>query len=118
MMSVIINNKKYNAEYLNTPEEIQKGMMGRDSLNGCMVFNMGQIGHHSFWMKNCLINLDIVFVHKDKITKIYGDCPPSGKNELNPKRYTGIGDRVIEFPAGVSNNFKEGDKVNFLISNQ
>lgn len=117
-MSVIINNKKYNTEYLNTPEEIQRGMMGRDTLNGCMVFNMGQVGHHSFWMKNCLINLDIVFVHKNKITKIHKDCPPAGKNELNPKRYTGIGDYVIEFPSGVSNNFKEGDKVTFLIGNQ
>jgi uncharacterized protein len=113
-MPVIINNKKFSSENLNTPEEIQKGMMGRSSLNGCMVFNLGQVGHHSFWMKNCLINLDIIFVNKDRITKIHRNCPPVGKNELNPKRYTGIGDRVIEFPSGVTNDFKEGDKVTFL----
>jgi uncharacterized membrane protein (UPF0127 family) len=114
-MSVIINNKKYDAEYLNTPEEIQRGMMGRDTLEGCMVFNMGNTGHHSFWMKNCLIPLDIIFVNKNRITKIHKNCQPSGRNELNPKRYTGIGDHVIEFPAGVSDSFKEGDKVNMYL---
>ena len=65
-MSVIINNKLYSAEYLSTTEEITKGMMGRPSLEGCMVFKMG-MGHHSFWMKNCLIPLDIVFVNKNRI---------------------------------------------------
>jgi uncharacterized membrane protein (UPF0127 family) len=114
-MSVIINNKKFQAEYLSTPEEIQKGMMGRDNLEGCIVFNMGGNGHHSFWMKNCLIPLDILFVLKNRISKIHRNCLPAGRNELNPKRYTGIGDHVIEFPSGVANDFKEGDKVNMYL---
>jgi uncharacterized membrane protein (UPF0127 family) len=66
-MSVHINNQTFEAEYLKTPEDIRKGMMGRDSLNGCMVFNMGK-GHHSFWMKNCLIPLDIIFVLNNRIS--------------------------------------------------
>lgn len=114
-MSVIINNKMFPAEYLSDVEDIQKGMMGRDNLEGCMVFNMGKVGHHSFWMKNCLIPLDIVFVLKNRISKIHRNCQPAGMNELNPQRYVGIGDHVIEFPAGITDNFKEGDRVNMYL---
>jgi uncharacterized membrane protein (UPF0127 family) len=112
-MSVIINHKQYPAEYLSSPEEIKKGMMGRDTLEGCMVFKMG-MGHHSFWMKNCYIPLDIVFVNKNRISHIHKNCEPAG-NKLNPPRYTGIGDHVIEFPAGTANNFKIGDRVSMYL---
>ena len=113
-MSVIINNQKFNAEYLK-PHEFEKGMMGRDSLDGCMVFKMG-MGHHSFWMKDCLIGLDIIFVNKGLINKIHNNCEPSG-NKLTPKKYTGIGDHVIEFPSGTAlkNGWKIGDKVNMYL---
>lgn len=111
-MSVIINNKRFPAEYLSTPEETSRGMMGRESLDGCMVFKMG-MGHHSFWMKDCLIPLDIVFVNKNTISKIHSNCQPcDGECE---QRYTGIGDHVIEFPAGVANDFKVGDRVNLYL---
>jgi uncharacterized membrane protein (UPF0127 family) len=114
-MSVLINGKKYSAEYLSEPEDIQRGMMGRDQLNGCMVFNMGGIGHHSFWMKNCKVPLDIIFVLRNKITGIHKDCQPAGQHEMNPKRYTGIGDHVIEFPSGTCSNMKVGDTVNMYL---
>jgi uncharacterized membrane protein (UPF0127 family) len=68
-MNVTIGGKMFPGEYLTNPEDIQKGMMGRDSLEGCMVFKMGK-GHHSFWMKNCLIPLDIVFVLNNNL-KVY-----------------------------------------------
>lgn len=110
-MLTIINNEKFSSEIMNTPEEISKGMMGRTELNGCMIFNVGK-GHHSFWMKNCLIPLDIVFVLNNRITKIHRNCPPAG-NKLTPIKYTGIGDYVLEFPANTSKNWKTGDKVIF-----
>jgi uncharacterized membrane protein (UPF0127 family) len=111
-MSVIINNKKFPAEYLSTSEEKMKGMMGRDSLEGCMVFKMG-MGHHSFWMKDCLIPLDIVFVNKNTISKIHSNCQPCDGNCT--QKYTGLGDHVIEFPAGVAGDFKVGDRVNMYL---
>ena len=112
-MNVIVNNESFPAIVMSTPEELSKGMMGRNNLDGCMVFKMGK-GHHSFWMKGCLINLDIVFVLNNRISRIHNDCPPSG-NTLNPKRYTGIGDTVIEFPSGTAKNWKVGDKVNLYL---
>jgi uncharacterized membrane protein (UPF0127 family) len=113
-MSVYINNKGFNAEYLSTPEEIQKGMMGRKELNGCMVFKMGK-GHHSFWMKNCLIPLDIVFVLNNRINQIHPNCPAPDPHRMNPPKYSGIGDHVIEFPAGTCDGWKVGDKVSMYL---
>ena len=73
-MSVIINNKQFSAEYMLTPEQTRQGMMGRETLEGCMVFKMGK-GHHSFWMKDCLIPLDIVFVTNNRIGGCFAESP-------------------------------------------
>lgn len=113
-MSVIINNQKFNAEYLSDPQELMKGMMGRDNLEGCMVFKMGK-GHHSFWMKGCLIPLDIVFVSNGRISKIHPNCQPADPHQLTPPRYPGIGDHVIEFPAGTASKWKVGDQVRMYL---
>jgi uncharacterized membrane protein (UPF0127 family) len=107
---VHINGKTFNAEYLKTPEEIEKGMMGRESLDGCMVFKMGK-GHHSFWMKNCLIPLDIVFVLNNRINRIHSNCPVEDSHRMTLPRYSGIGDHVIEFPAGTTDGWKMNDRV-------
>ena len=111
---VNINNQMFSAEYLTTPEQTRQGMMGRESLNGCMVFKMGK-GHHSFWMKDCLIPLDIVFVLNNRISRIHPNCPPADPHDLNPIRYTGLGDHVIEFPAGTATNWKSGDRVSMYL---
>ena len=113
-MNVRIGNKIFPAEVMSQPEEIERGMMGRDSLDGCMVFKMGK-GHHSFWMKNCVIPLDIVFVLNGRINRIHHNCPPADPHSMNPPRYTGIGDHVIEFPGGTCSDFKVGDKVNLYL---
>jgi uncharacterized membrane protein (UPF0127 family) len=111
-MNVKIGDNILPAEYMNTPEQISKGMMGRKTLNGCMVFKMNK-GYHSFWMKNCLINLDIIFVLNNRITRIYRNCEPCDI-ECN-KRYNGIGDHVIELPSDNSFDFKINDRVNLYL---
>lgn len=113
-MSVMIQNKIFSAEYLSTPEETGKGMMGRSSLDGCMVFKMNK-GHHSFWMRNCLIPIDIMFISNNRISKIHHNCPPADDHDLNPPRYNGIGDHVIEFPGGTCKDFKIGDRVRMYL---
>ena len=69
-LTMLINKKVFPLELMREPDEIQRGMMGRDSLDGCMGFKMKK-GFHSFWMKDCLIPLDIVFVLNDRINKIH-----------------------------------------------
>lgn len=111
-MFVEIKNIKYPAELMSDEEQIKQGMMGRKELNGCMVFKMNK-GLHSFWMKNCLIPLDIVFINKNRISTIHNNCQPCDDCE---ERYKGIGDHVIEFPAGTANDWKIGEKVNLFLS--
>jgi len=110
-MSVTINNQTFPAEYLSNPEQLKKGMTGRDSLDGCMVFKVG-MGHHSFWMKDCKIPLDIIYVIKNRISRIHSNCQPSIDGA---ERFTGIGDHVIEFPGGTADGWKVGDKVNMYL---
>lgn len=110
-MNVRIGEKSFPAEVLSAPEETQRGMMGRDHLDGCMVFKLKK-GHHSFWMKNCLIALDIVFVLNNRITRIHKNCEPCDSNCVS---YKGIADTVLEFPAGTCDEFNVGDKVNLFL---
>jgi uncharacterized membrane protein (UPF0127 family) len=92
---------------MSSPEDIEKGMMGRESLEGGMGFRLRK-GYHFFHMKNCLIPLDIVFVLNGRISTIHRDCQPC--NDEDCKKYTGAADIVFEFPSGTAENFKEGDR--------
>ena len=99
-MNVIIDNKELPVEVMSTPNAISTGMMGRDNLDGGMLFLFPEVSERSFWMKDCLIPLDIIFIVKDKVTKVYNNCPPCMGNKC--KSYHGIGDKVLELE---SNNY-------------
>ena len=55
---------KINAEFAKTPEELAKGLMNRNSLdeNSGMFFIFPNEETRSFWMKDTLIPLDVIFV--------------------------------------------------------
>ena len=116
-MNVFVNDNMFRVRVCVTPETIQKGMMGQrfnSDFNG-MLFMMGQNEEQNFWMKNCLIPLDIVFVLNNRINKIHHNCPPADPHDLTPLTYSGIGDHVIEFPGGTCKDFKTGDRVNMYL---
>ena len=55
-------------EVAKTPEEISRGLMWReylDEYSGMLFIFQGE-APRNFWMKNTLINLDIIFISKDK----------------------------------------------------
>ena len=111
-MLVTINDVQFKVKLLNTQEETRKGMMGKDfdkSFNG-MLFDMGK-GEHCFWMKNCIIPLDIIFIKDDKISKIHHKCPPCKTEDC--KSYCGKGEYVLEVKGGTCK--KLGIKVGDLV---
>ena len=111
-MEVIINDNIFKVKPLLTPKDIQRGMMFRkfDGDFDGMLFFMDE-GPQSFWMKNCLIPLDIVFVMNNRISHIHPNCEVPDSHRMNPPKYTGMGDHIIEFPAGTSKNWRIGDRV-------
>ena len=73
------SNTQFVVELAKTPEQRQKGLMGRSSLKAQsgMLFLYESPRHVSFWMKNTLIGLDVIFLSSNgKILKIYHNAKP------------------------------------------
>jgi uncharacterized membrane protein (UPF0127 family) len=113
-MEVVVNDNIFNVIPLLTPKDIQRGMMFKKfdgSFDGMLFFMDRE--DHSFWMKNCLVALDIIFIDGDKIDTIHQYCKPCKTEEC--ESYSGFGDLVLELPAGTCKkyNISEGDEVIF-----
>lgn len=67
--TVIVNNNPITVEIARTPSELEHGLMHREYLaeNSGMLFIFPQEGSLTFWMKNTLIPLDILFINKEHI---------------------------------------------------
>lgn len=108
-MDIVINDVKIKCELLDTPELRKKGMSGRSHIDGGLLFKMDK-GYHTFWMKECLFDLDIIFVFNNKITKVHKNCSYTDQE----KRYMGYGNFVIEVPSDINYPFSVGDSISFL----
>lgn len=98
-------------EVADTPEARRRGLMGRKELPWIcgMVFE-GLSGGGYFWMKNCHIGLDVMFVDDDgTVTKVYS-MPADGGD-----KHYGYDDEAtaIEVPIGFcrKNGIGKGCKV-------
>jgi uncharacterized membrane protein (UPF0127 family) len=114
-MKLKINDVTFEAKLAITREEKEKGMMNKrfDNTFNAMLFIM-DIPKSCFWMKNCIIPLDIIMIDNNVITKIHHNCPPCTTERC--KTYCGNGNMVLEVMGGFCDkaNIKEGD---LLISN-
>ena len=66
-MKIEIGDKEYNVEVARTEEEKIKGLQEKESLgeNEGMLFIYDEPQDLSYWMKNTLISLDIIFIDDD-----------------------------------------------------
>lgn len=88
-------------EIANTPEALTKGLMGRQSLpsNGGMFFVFDRPLPLTFWMKDTLISLDIIFLDSDlNVVTIYKSVRPNQTEETYPA--SAYSQYVIETNAG------------------
>ena len=60
-MKLVINNNLFNVKSVMTGKDIASGMMQKhfDNTFDGMLF-LVEDGSHSFWMKNCICNLDVI----------------------------------------------------------
>ena len=109
-------------EVADTQQKIEKGLMFRRSLpeNNGMVFLFHPMRDVRFWMFNCFISLDMIYINNGRIIKISHDVPPC--READPEkcpRYPEDGNvtvtEVVEVSAGYCkrHGVKEGDTVKF-----
>ncbi len=100
-------------EVASTELQRRKGLMYRGKMaeDHGMLFLFAGEEEQSFWMKNTILSLDMVFVSKDwKIVGILDSVPP--QNEV-PRKVDGLSQFVVEFGAGVMKKFavQAGDEV-------
>lgn len=79
---VLMNGKKIKVEIVDTELERERGLMYRESLqeNSGMLFVFPDSEIRSFWMKNTLIPLDIIFINENlEIVDIKNAIPCSSE---------------------------------------
>ena len=108
-------NSKVFLEVAVTEQEKEKGLMNRPSLAGNrgMVFVFRPAKQITFWMKDTLISLDMIFINKGKIVNIVKNATPNQTTILYPSGAPVT--EVIEVNGGFTDKYliKSGDRVVF-----
>jgi uncharacterized membrane protein (UPF0127 family) len=108
------NEIKIDVEYARTPDEWSYGLMSRTSMNENhgMLFVFPVEENRTFWMKNTLISLDILYIDSNKkIVSIARNTKTNQTNEVYPSLFPS--QYVLEVNGGFSekNGINEGDEV-------
>jgi len=115
-ITIYIQDKPFLAEIADTPEKQSKGLMFRHKIKDDygMLFIFTEEDTRSFWMKNTLISLDIIFLNREQqivdmfvsVHPCCGDPCPSYTTKF-PAQY------VLELKGGMAKKLKLkiGDKI-------
>ncbi|PZQ43723.1 MAG: DUF192 domain-containing protein [Micavibrio aeruginosavorus] len=103
----------FTVELALTPQQQAKGLMFRETMaeNAGMLFYFGGEAIRSFWMKNTLIPLDMIFIGKDgTIVNVHANAVP---NDLTAIKSEGPAAAVLELNGGTAGRLgiQAGDKV-------
>lgn len=117
---ISVGSTKIQAEIASTESQRQKGLGDRKTLgeNSGMLFIFDTKDvFPSFWMKDMLIGIDIIWINDAKVAKIDKNIEPPDKatsdSQLKLYRPDAPIDYVLEVATGFSdkNNIKTGDSV-------
>lgn len=115
---VCFNTNCFDIEIAKTNTQRQEGLMNRESLdkNGGMLFVFDEEGMHSFWMKNTLIALDMIWINQNNevvfIAENAEPCRTENCPHISPDRKAMY---VLEINGGLAKelNVNVGDRVDF-----
>ncbi len=121
--TVVINNIELGVEIAITPQEKNKGLMFRETLekNTGMLFVFESEQTLNFWMKNTYIPLSIAYINKGCVIVDIQDMQPSTKDKNILKSYPSAkpSQYALEVNQGwfTNNKIKVGDKLIFKMNN-
>ena len=108
-------------ELAETPEQRTRGLMFRESMGASkgMLFVFEKEGQRSFWMKNTLIPLDIIWINENKeVVFVKKNAQPcSAGEECEKIKSDELAKYVLELNAGVADkiNLEIDDKLFFTL---
>jgi len=121
-LNLEIKDQNFTLEIADNPYLQAKGLSNRSQLcpHCGMLFVFGSERKQSFWMKETLIPLDMIFIDKNgQITDIYTALPEPGKADYQLKIYASTRPAiyVIELNAGTTAklNLGPGDSLNLQL---
>lgn len=114
-----LGEKNINVEIVKSPEDLAKGLSGRDSLpvEQGMLFVMSKNSVPSFWMKDMKFPLDIIWINDNQVIEVSKNvsAPSGGTSAQDLPRYrpTKPIDYVLEVNEGFAdkNGIKDGTAV-------
>lgn len=121
-VAIVPNGTKINLEVARTPQEQEIGLMYRKNLpdDRGMLFQFPSAQPVSFWMKNTLIPLDIIFLRKGVVQYIAAGVPPCTADPCPSYGPRTLIDTVIELRSGraaeLSLKVNDRVKIEFLNS--
>ncbi|MEG4172427.1 MULTISPECIES: DUF192 domain-containing protein [unclassified Microcoleus] len=110
-----IGNHLIKLEVAKTPEQQATGLMYRTSLpdDRGMLFELQSAQRVNFWMKDCKISLDMIFIRDGVIEAVKVSAPPCTANPCPTYGPNTAVDRVIELRGGRAGELgvKAGDRI-------
>ncbi len=110
--SISIHGKVFKLEIVSSSQDKERGLGGRNSIcDDCgMLFVFNAPGKYSFWMKDMLFAIDILWILNDKVVFIEKNVSPS---LIGTVVSTDKADRVLEINAGAADGagIEIGDSV-------
>ena len=107
VINVEIGDTSFSVELVNSPESIVQGLSGRDSIgNDGMLFAFPTESPVTFWMRDMLFDIDIVWLSQTEVLGVVASAPhpePFTSLEKLPlySSTTAVG-MVLELPAGTA----------------
>ena len=116
-MKVKINENIFKVKTLVDKNSHSDGMQNKtfdNTFEGLLFLVGGK--EQCFWMKDCIIPLDIIMIKNNVIVNIHHDCPPC-KGDDCPS-YCGKGNIVLELEGGTCEQvgIEPGDSVEYLFN--
>lgn len=118
---VKVGDQTIDLEVAKTEQQQAMGLMYRKQLeaNRGMLFSFNPPRPVGFWMKNCLINLDMVFLRNGQVVAISNNVPPCQKEPCPVYGSPVSVDQVIELRGGRAKELgiKQGDRLVIQFTN-